>query len=97
MALVLGDTEFCYSWVSYGLVVRLRLQGNSIKLTVKGINVEELIDTEVVQLTVAPNKIQEFKAFTACLCVGWMLNVGCDSIEAKPLQKTYSYLTVLDS
>ena len=95
MALVLCD--FCYSWVFFGLAVRLSVQGNSLKLTVKGINLEELIDSEVVQLTVAHHKIQDFEVFTVCLCVGLLLNVGRDNIDAKPLQKTYSYLSVLYS
>ena len=47
-ALVLCDTAGSKSWVSDSLAARLGLQGTALKLTVKGINTEELIDTKVV-------------------------------------------------
>ena len=50
-ALVLCDTACSNSWVSDSLAARLGLQGTALKLTVKGINTEELIDAKVVQLT----------------------------------------------
>ena len=50
-ALVLCDTACSNSWVSDSLAARLGLQGTALKLTVKGIKTEELIDTKVVQLT----------------------------------------------
>ena len=60
-ALVLCDTACSNSWVSNSLAARLGLQGNALKLTVKGINTEEIMDSKVVQLTVTPNKFQDFK------------------------------------
>ena len=47
-ALVLCDTTCSNSWVSDSLAARLGLQGTALKLTVKGINTKELIDTKVV-------------------------------------------------
>ena len=48
--LVLCDTASSNSWVSDSLADWLGLQGTALKLTVKGINTEELINTKVVQL-----------------------------------------------
>ena len=65
-ALVSCDTACSNSWVSDSLKNRLGLQGTALKLTVKGINTEQLIDTKVVQLTVTPHKDQDSKL---SLCV----------------------------
>ena len=43
-ALVLCDSACSNSWVSDSLAARLGLQGTTLKLAVKGINTEELID-----------------------------------------------------
>ena len=48
-ALVLCDTACSNSWLSDSLAARLGLQVTALKLTVKGINTEELIDTKVVR------------------------------------------------
>ena len=44
-ALVLCDTACSNSWVSNDLANRLGLHGTALKLTVKGINTEEVVDT----------------------------------------------------
>ena len=95
-ALVLCDTACSNSWVSDSLAARLGLQGTALKLTVKGKNTEELIDTKVVQLTVTPHKDQDFEAFTVRPCVRETLNVGSDIIDVKSMQETYPHLAVLD-
>ena len=95
-ALVLCDTAWSNSWVSDSLAARLGLQGTAIKLTVKGINTEELIDTKVVQLTVTPHKDQDFEAFTVRPYVRETLNVGSDIIDVKSVQENYPHLAVLD-
>ena len=95
-ALVLCDTACSNSWVSDSLAARLGLQGTALKLTVKGINTEELIDTKVVQLTVTPHKNQDFEAFTVRPYVRETLNVGSDIIDVKSMQETYPHLAVLD-
>ena len=95
-ALVLCDTACSNSWVSDSLAARLGLQGTALKLTVKGINTEELIDTKVFQLTVTPHKDQDFEAFTVRPYVRETLNVGSDIIDVKSMQETYPHLAVLD-
>ena len=50
-ALVLCDNACSNSWVAGSLADRLSLHGKALKLTVKGINTEEVIDTRVVENT----------------------------------------------
>ena len=50
-ALVLYDTACSNSWVAGSLADRLGLHGKALKLTVKGINTEELVDTRIVEVT----------------------------------------------
>ena len=51
-AFVLCDTACSHSWISSELANRLQLKGEPFKLTVKGINTQETITTESVQVTV---------------------------------------------
>ena len=51
-ALVLCDTACSNSWVAGSLADRLGLHGKALKLTVKGINTEEVVDTRFVEVTV---------------------------------------------
>ena len=97
-ALVLCDTACSNSWVSDSLADRLGLQGTALKLTVKGINTEELTDTKVVQLTVTPHKDQDLEAFTVRPYVRETLNLESDikSIDVKSMQETYPHLAFLD-
>ena len=80
-ALVLCDTAYSNSWVADSLAARRGLQGTELKLTVKGINTEELIDTKVVQLTVTPHKDQDSEAFTVRPYVRETFNVGSDNFK----------------
>ena len=95
-ALVLCDSACTNSWVSDSLADRISLQGTALKLTVKGINTEELIDTKVVQLTVTTYKDQDFEAFTLRPYMRETLNVGSNIIDVKSMQETYPHLAVLD-
>ena len=94
-ALVLCDTACSNSWVSDSLAARLGLQGTALKLTFKGINTEEIIDTKMVRLTVTPHEDEDFEAFTVRPYVGETLTVGSDIIDVKSLQETYPNLAVL--
>ena len=94
-ALVLCDTTCSNSWVSDSLAAGLGLQGTALKLTVKGIKTEELIDTKVVQLAVTPHKDHDFEAFTVRPYVRETLNVGSVIIEVKSMQEIYPHLAVL--
>ena len=95
-ALALCDTACSNSWVSDSLEDMIGLQGTALKLTVKGVDTEELIDTKVVQLTVTPYKDQDFLAFTVHPYVRETLNVGSDIIDVKSMQEPYPHLAVLD-
>ena len=62
-ALVLCDTACSNSWVSNDLANRLTLHGTALKLTVKGINTEEVVDNKLVELIVTPLDNQAFEPF----------------------------------
>ena len=95
-ALVLCDTACSNSWVSNDLANRLGLHGTALKLTVKGINTEEVVDTKLVELIVTPRDNQAFEPFKVSPYVKENLNVGADVINIKALQETYPHLAVLD-
>ena len=95
-ALVLCDTACSNSWVSNYLANRLGLHGTSLKLTVKGINTEEVVDTKLVELTVTPRENQAFEPFKVSPYVKEDLNVGADVINIQELQEIYPHLAVLD-
>ena len=62
-ALVLCDTDCSNSWVAGSLADRLGLHGKALKLTVNGINTEEVVNTRVVEVTVKPREYQDFEKF----------------------------------
>ena len=62
-ALVLCDTACNNSWVSNDLANRLGWHGTAMKLTVKGINTEEVADTKLVELIVTLRNNQAFEQF----------------------------------
>ena len=82
--------------MSDSLAARLGLQGTALKLNVKGLNTEQLLDTKVVQLTVTSHKDQDVEAFTVRPYVRETLNVGSDIIDVKSMQETLPHLAVLD-
>ena len=55
------------SWVSNNLANELGLHGTALKLTVKGINTEEVKDTKLVELTVKTRENQAFEPFKSVL------------------------------
>ena len=63
-ALVLCDTACSNSWVAGSLADRLGLNGKALKLTLKGINTEEVVDTRVVVVNVKPREHQDFEPLT---------------------------------
>ena len=75
-ALVLCDTACSNYWVAGSLADRLGLHAKALKLTVKGINTEELVDTRVFEVTVKPREHQDFEPFTINPFVKENLNVG---------------------
>ena len=95
-ALVLCDTACSNSWVAGSLADRVGLHGKALKLTVKGINTEEVVDTRVVEVTVKPREHQDFEPFTINPFDKENLNVGSDIINVQALQETCPHLAVLD-
>ena len=95
-ALVLCDTACSNSWVSNDLAKRLGLHDTALKLTVKGTNTEEVVDTKLVELIVSPRDKQAFEPFKVSPYEKEDLNVGADIINIKALPETYPHLAVLD-
>ena len=95
-ALILCDTACSNSWVSHDLAIRLGLHVTALKLTVKGINTEEVVDIKLVELNVTPRDNQAFEPFKVGPYVKEDLNVGADVINNKALLETYPHLAVLD-
>ena len=60
-ALVLCDTACIKSWVSNDLANRLGLHGTALKLTIKSISTEEVVDTKLIELIVTPRDNQAFE------------------------------------
>ena len=52
--LVLCDSTCSHSWISKRLADKLQVKGSPTKLTVHGINSQQLIDTETVELKLTP-------------------------------------------
>ena len=95
-ALVLCDTACSNSWVAGILADKLDLHGKTLKLTVKGINTEELVDTRVGEVTVKPREHQDFETFTFNTFVKESLNVGSGLVDVHALWESYPQLAVLD-
>ena len=95
-ALVLCDTPCSNVWVAGSLADRLILHGKTLKLTLNGINTEEVVDTRVVEVTVKPREDQDFEPFTIKPFVKESLKIGSDVVIVQALQETYPHLAVLD-
>ena len=76
------------------LADRLGLHGKALKLTVKGIKTEEVVDTRVVEVTVKPGENQDFEPSTINPFVKESLNFGSDIINIQALQETYRHLAI---
>ena len=52
--LALCDTACSHTWISASLASNLKVQGIPIKLTVHGINSQQVVDTQMVELKLTP-------------------------------------------
>ena len=95
-SIVLCDTVCSNSWVAGSLADRLGFRDKALKLTVKDIKTEEVIDTRVVEFTVKTREHQNFELFNINPFDKENLNVGWDIINTQALQETYPHLAVLD-
>ena len=67
-----------------------------MKLTVKGINTADVVDTKQVELTVTPRDTHTFEPFKVSPYVKEDLNLGADVINNKALRETHHHLADLD-
>ena len=72
------------------------MHGTALKLTVKGTNTEEVVDTKLVELIVTPRDSQASETFKVSPDVKEDLNVGADVNNIIALQETYPHLAVLE-
>ena len=96
-ALVLCDTACSHSWMSSDFANNLQLKREPFKLTVNGINTQETIISESVQVTVKPIGEKTCSPFALLPYVKQKLQVGSDIIDNTALQEKYPHLSVLQN
>ena len=96
-ALALCDTACSHTWMTRELAARLKLKGNPIKVTVNGINAQETVDTETIELKVSSLSGQDNEVYTLKPYVKQRINVGSDVIDVPALQRRYPHLAPLSS
>ena len=67
-----------------------------MKVTVKGVNTADVVDTNLVVLTKTPRDTHTFEPFKVSPYVKENLNVGADGINNKALRETHLHLADLD-
>ena len=91
--LALCDSACSHSWISRRLVDKLQVKGSATKLTVQGINSQQLIDTETVELKLTPvHSGGPCSSFPVTPYVRDDLKVGNDIIDVDKLKTTYPHL-----
>ena len=78
------------------LADRLGLHGKPVKITVKGINTEEVFYTRNVEFTVKPGEHQNFEPFHINPFDKESLDISSDILNVQALQRPYPDLAVLD-
>ena len=91
--LVLCDSACSHSWISKGLADKLQIKGSPTKLAVHGINLQQLIDTETVELklTPVPSGVS-CTSFPVKPFVRNDLKIGNDFIDVDNLKAKYLHL-----
>ena len=91
--LALCDSACSHSWISRSLAHKLRVKGSATKLTVHGINSQQVVDTETVELKMTPvHSGGSCSTFSVTLYVRDDLKVGNDVIDVDNLKKIYTHL-----
>ena len=91
--LALCDSACSHSWISEKLATKLNLKGLPTKLTVHGINSQQVVDTEIVELKLTPvHSGGSCSAFNVKPYVRKTLHVGNDVIDADSLKTIYPHL-----
>ena len=93
-ALFLCNTACSHSWISSELAKRLHVKGTPLNLTVNGINTQETISTEAVQVNLTPIGENTCSPFELLPYVKENLRVGSDKIDIVALQDKYPHLSV---
>ena len=96
-ALALCDTTCSQTLMTRQLADRLKLKGNPIKVTVNGINAQETVYTDLIELKVSSLSGQDYEVFTLKLYVKRRINVGSEVIVLPALQRRCSHLAPLSS
>ena len=91
--LALCDSACSHSWISEKLATKLNLKGVPTKLTVHGINSQQVVDTEIVELKLTPvHSGGSCSAFNVKPYVRKTLHVGNDVIDVDSLKTIYPHL-----
>ena len=91
--LALCDSACSHSWISRNLAHKLRVKGSATKLTVHGINSQQVADTETVELKLTPvHSGGSCSTFPVTPYVREDLKVGNDVIDVDNLKKIYPLL-----
>ena len=106
IVLALCDSACSYSWISANLATKLNVRGTPTKITVHGINSNQVVDTQLVELKLTLVHSGGFcSPFVVKPYVREDLNVGTDTIDVELLKtkspqlqptslKKYSYADV---
>ena len=93
--LALCDSACSHSWISADLSKKLGLTGKPLRLTVSGINTQEIIDTTQVKIRIASCDKENDFALEIAPFVKNDINVGTDTIDVNQLQREYPHLAPL--
>ena len=91
--LALCDSACSHSWISENLATELNLKGIPTKLIVHGINSQQVVDTEIVELKLTPvHSGGSCSTFDVTAYVRKTLHVGNDVIDVDRLKQQYPHL-----
>ena len=91
--LVFCDSACSHSWISKRLADRLQVKGSPTKIAVHGINSQQLIDTETVELKLTPvHSGGSCSSFAVKPFVRNDLKMGSDLIDVENLKTKYPHL-----
>ena len=90
--LTLCDSACSYTWISARLASKLKFQGVPIKLTVHGINSQQVVDTRMVELKLTPvHSGGSCSPFTIKPYVRDNISVGTDTIDVDRMKTKYPH------
>ena len=91
--LALCDSACSHSWISEDLATKLNVKGLPTKLTVHGINSQQVVDTQIVELKLTPvHSGGSCSTFDVKPYVRKNLHVGNDVIDVDQLKQQYPHL-----